>query len=147
MKQIFLLLFFVCIGCSHHRYQEKEDMLTDFLGNDDFLENYRAVIVIPVTGCGPCIRQMNAFAQVAYRNDKLLFIYCDVNGQRVQHLFQHNTKALEFLKIDATCELQSTGIVEAKPAVYYLKNGEISEYLTVDDHNSAQEIRKLQSMR
>jgi|GEM_PF-4307813 len=146
MKKCLLFFLIVLVSCSSHPYQEEENLLADFLGGTDYLKTHKAIIVIPVIGCGPCIKQMNEFAHVAYAKKELLFIYCDVKGQRVQHLFRNNANALKFLKIDETCELQSGGIVEAKPAVYYLKNGQISGHTAVDEGNATGVIAKLKMM-
>lgn len=134
-RYLIVLLALGLFSCADIKHKKKENLITDFLKNDDYLSSKKCLLFIPAMGCGPCTQDAIAYSKSKYKNKNILFIYTDI-GQTTEMIFKGYKDANKFIKRDSTGELVSVGVVESKPVACFIKNGHIDEIVKIDDTNA-----------
>ena len=143
MKKINLFfLLFILFSCKEEQYSRDMIIVKEMINGRVEFKNKKALILIPLNGCGTCTRDIIEFSKSNYNNDKYIFILTGITSQNILE-FRKIKYFEDYFIIDENSELVSQGIVENKPVVCFIKNEHISEVIKFDDSISNHIIQRI----
>jgi len=137
---IFFIFFFSCIE-SDVKFSYEEQVLKDFIDENVFQEN-RCIVLIPAYGCGACTQDIIEFSKENYKNNNVKFVFIDLDKPK-KILFKDIVDFEKYILIDKKSELVGQGLVDNKPAVFFIKNNHIVENIRFDDSISDEIIKRI----
>jgi len=138
MKKIIstFLFFLTLISCSKTEFEIKKDNLLRFL-DKDAIENIDAVILIPISGCGSCIKEMVSYSLKNLDNKKLKFIIVGLHKKEIYAVYNDINDYKNKLTIDTKLILEGLKMVSTSPVVYLFEKGKIKEEIIINDQNAS----------
>lgn len=142
MKKISLFILLVLLSCKQNLHDKEMIAVDELVGNKFHYKNKKALILIPLNGCGTCTKEIIEFSKKNFNNNKFLFILTGVTSQNI--LEYRKIKNFEdYFVIDENSELVSQGIVENKPILFYVKDGLFTNKIIFDNLNVKNIISKI----
>lgn len=133
---LFITLFSAC--------QPKESkILTEFLSANGVTDlSYKAVVIVPLEGCAPCINKTIEYAKTSVDSDVIFVIETFGSQKSLKMKFNQNQLKSNII-VDHDDALIKDGLAITYPVLYLMKQNSI-EVLNISDANFNQVIRSLE---
>jgi len=138
----FLSLAIVLSSCQRN---EKYELLLEYLDEKGYeITGDKAVFVIPLEGCAPCIENTIKYARIT-DNENIIFILQTLGSEKNLRMRYPEAESQNNVIIDHNDELVKNGLAMTSPVLYLLEEDEFKEF-PINNGNVEQVIATMEKV-